>query len=120
MPDRILISNDNINKASWKRLKPEMLCYNGKVSVAGFLYAILSTASISLVLITFLPSDIRTSYRLAFCVGVPIVIHGISNVIAYFVANDEDFSVSGTIKSNYPLFKTNSSYPIRLVSLYSL
>lgn len=73
-----------------------MLCHNGKVSLAGFIYAILSTVATSLVVFTLLPSDTRTSYSLAICVVVPIVIHGISNVIAYFVTNDEDFSVNNT------------------------
>lgn len=117
--NRILNSTDKNNKAPGKRLKPTMLCHNGKVSLAGFFWAILSTVSISLVVIMLLPSDMSISYRLALCVGVPIVLQGITMVIACYIGNDEEFAVSGAIIELSAYKNEYLSNSFRIVSLYS-
>lgn len=70
------------------------LCREGKISLAGFLGAIVSTIITAILTIAYLPSDLSPFVSVTACIAGPIVIYLISNVIIYFVISELDFAVS--------------------------
>lgn len=84
-----------------------MLCHEGKVSLAGFVGAILTTVITAIAVMLALPADSSSWYSVTCYIGGPIVIYVICNIVVYFVANDGDsaVSVSSEIIPNRSLFR---------------